>query len=480
MRTARNKGQMRSLQESLKTIRISIVSLMAVLVIVFAGMLFWSSSVNMHMLAGYQDLQDYYNSISEGTDAVRDYLINENGTDLGSYESAIERARRSVHRLEQNPYLQQKWRFELLENMIDSYDESALALEKQYRSELKAMAYRSFYDQFLMQDELIQNTSVSYYHQLTESMTAVQKMYGVIRTICLLLAGIAAILLMLLVASLDRFFKQDLSRPLKEISENIGNIRQGQYSLSVTQAGSEEMQEVYQALKEMAERISHSMEVEKQNLTLEKKLAESRLKMLQNQINPHFLFNTLNTIYCLCEDGNSEQAGEMIFKTSHLLRYSLENQNRISTLGQELQALQDYVEIQQMRRKNWIDFTLSADSDPLLMELPVPPMILQPLVENSISHGLKDRTGTGTIVLSVRSEDGQIVIEIYDDGRGVSSQRLEELQNLQSENPETGLGLFNVLHRMEVFYRDRFAYALKSEEGKYFLVQMRIRKERGA
>ena len=311
MRTARNKGQMRSLQESLKTIRISIVSLMAVLVIVFAGMLFWSSSVNMHMLAGYQDLQDYYNSISEGTDAVRDYLINENGTDLGSYQSAIERARRSVHRLEQNPYLQQKWRFELLENMIDSYDESALALEKQYRSELKAMAYRSFYDQFLMQDELIQNTSVSYYHQLTESMTAVQKMYGVIRTICLLLAGIAAILLMLLVASLDRFFKQDLSRPLKEISENIGNIRQGQYSLSVTQAGSEEMQEVYQALKEMAERISHSMEVEKQNLTLEKKLAESRLKMLQNQINPHFLFNTLNTIYCLCEDGNSEQAGEI-------------------------------------------------------------------------------------------------------------------------------------------------------------------------
>lgn len=470
-------SRQRSLQKQLKRIRVSMVALTTVLIGVFAGMLMWSSSVHMHLLSGYQDLQDYYYSISEATDAVRDYLINGNSSDPKSYQNAIARARQSVSQLQTNPYLEQTWRFELLDNMVDSYVRSAEQLERQYGSNLKTSAYRSFYDDFLLQDALIQGTSVSYYHLLTDSMTQIQKYYSLIQAVCIVLAAATGILLIFWVGALDSFFKKDLAQPLRMISDNIDSIQDGQYFLCDQQPTTLEMQEVYQALRDMAKCVSRSHEVEKENLQLEKKLAQSKLKMLQNQINPHFLFNTLNTIYCLCDEGNSEQAAEMIFKTSHLLRYSLEMETRISTLGQEIRALQDYVEIQSMRRKGWIDFELIDHADALTMAMPMPPMILQPLVENSILHGLKDRMDQGKITVMIESDSDAFVIELKDNGAGVSAQRLEQLQNQRSHSCHTGLGLFNVIRRLEVFYGARFEYEFESAEGEFFLVRLIVRKE---
>lgn len=272
--------------------------------------------------------------------------------------------------------------------------------------------------------------------------------------------------------SLRRFFNDDLAKPLSEISDNISSIQNGQYSLSSENASSREMAEIYQALEEMASKVRHAINLEKENAALEKKLAQSELRMLQNQINPHFLFNTLNMIYILCEEGENEAAGEMIFRTSHLLRYCLDKQSRVSSLEKEAAALQDYMEIQSKRMSGKIEFDLITGADPSWRSVPVPAMILQPLVENSILHGLKNCMEGGKITVFIEKEDKQTRITIEDNGTGFDPKEIEpalsgqQMPEADENRKGTGLGLFNVLHRMEMFYPEKFEYEIDSAPGR--------------
>lgn len=453
-----------SLQARLQRVQMIIALVGVVTVMVLSTLLFLSSTIHMHMLSAYQDLQEYYYSINESTDAVKNVLINEIGDDLGTYARSLERAREAVGRLQDNPDLEERWRFVLLSNMLDSYNECAKVLEKQYKTNPDLKRYQYYYEDFLHKDELIQETSTTYYHLLTASMNHLQLFYSTLRRVCIgvCLVVLASILFWSLY--LKRFFVQDLSRPLEAILTNIAKIQKGQYNVLHGENRMEELHKIDCALTDMARQISRVIEVEKENASLEKKLAQSELRMLQNQINPHFLFNTLNMIYCLCEEGRSAQAADMIFKTSHLLRYSLEMQNRVSTFRQEVGAIKDYIEIQQARKSGRIEFVLDVDPDPILQAMPIPAMVFQPLVENAILHGLKNCLENGRIVLSIRHIDQVIHISVCDNGIGIPADKLARIEATR-EAGEGGLGLFNVLHRMEMFYGRRMKYTLQSKEG---------------
>jgi two-component system LytT family sensor kinase len=203
-------------------------------------------------------------------------------------------------------------------------------------------------------------------------------------------------------------------------------------------------------------KIWNSARIEHRLQEQEKLLLEAKIEALKSQINPHFLFNTLTSISSLIRS-QPEMARMLIIKLSGLLRRLLRSHEHFVTLREELESIDEYLDIEVVRfgpklivRKDIADDTLDAI---------VPSMILQPLVENSIKHGLSRKIGAGTITLRSRRDQGRAIIEVEDDGMGFLMERLDEPMS-------GGIGLANVRERLRVIYGATYQLKLTSEPGK--------------
>ena len=184
-------------------------------------------------------------------------------------------------------------------------------------------------------------------------------------------------------------------------------------------------------------------------------LMEARVAALANQINPHFLFNTLASISSLIRS-QPETARVLIVKLSALLRRLLRSQDHFVTLREELAAVDEYLDIERVRFGPSLTVHLEIDEGSL--DTIVPSMILQPLVENSIKHGLGRKLGEGRIVIRTRRSGGLVTIEVVDNGVGLPPTRME------SES-ESGIGLRNVNERLRVIYGAPYQLKLISQPG---------------
>jgi two-component system LytT family sensor kinase len=206
-----------------------------------------------------------------------------------------------------------------------------------------------------------------------------------------------------------------------------------------------------------AVRIEHKLE-EQSRLLL-----EARLDALQRQINPHFLFNTLNSIASLVRS-RPELARELIVKLGNILRALLRERESFVPLGEELAFTDDYVDIEVVRFGEKLRVVKEIADDTL--EFVVPSMLLQPLIENSIKHGLEPRISGGTVTVRSRLEGERLVIEVEDDGVGVEPGRsvTEPVSGLVREG--SGIGLRNVRERMQVLYGDDAVVEMVSRPGR--------------
>jgi two-component system LytT family sensor kinase len=192
-------------------------------------------------------------------------------------------------------------------------------------------------------------------------------------------------------------------------------------------------------------------------------LLEARLDALQRQINPHFLFNTLNSIASLVRS-RPELAREMIVKLGNILRALLQDRDAFVPLGEELAFTDDYLDIEVVRFGEKLRVVKEIADDTLGVE--VPSMLLQPLIENSIKHGLEPRISGGTVVLRSRLMGDRLMIEIEDDGVGVEPGQdvTAPVSGLVREG--TGIGMKNVRERMEVLYGDEATVEMVSRPGR--------------
>lgn len=197
-------------------------------------------------------------------------------------------------------------------------------------------------------------------------------------------------------------------------------------------------------------RIEHRLEEQ------EKLLLAAKIEALKSQINPHFLFNTLTSISSLIRS-QPETARMLIIKLSALLRRLLRSHEHFVTLRDELESVDEYLDIEVVRFGPKL--RVSKEIDPDTMELIVPSMILQPLVENSIKHGLSRKVGAGTITIRSYREHGRAIIEVEDDGMGFLPDRLDQPMS-------GGIGLSNVRERLRVIYGATYQLKLASEPGK--------------
>lgn len=206
------------------------------------------------------------------------------------------------------------------------------------------------------------------------------------------------------------------------------------------------------------------------NDSYESKLKHMELNFLQQQIKPHFLYNTLNTIQGLIKGDNKNKALELIQSLSKFYRFSLHNSDNMVDFSTEITHITHYIKVENFKFDNAIE--LNIDIPETIMQCKVPKLILQPIIENAVHHGIREKeTGTGTISISHKCENNDIYIYVVDDGVGIPEKKLKAINHGHS------IGLLNTDKRIRLFYGDDYGLKIESVEGQYTKVTIKIKGE---
>ena len=257
-----------------------------------------------------------------------------------------------------------------------------------------------------------------------------------------------------------------------ELAEDSRRIGENDFTGPDTCAeGSDEIASLVRAFCTMKASTRGYIEALTEKHRMEKQLDEVRLQMLKNQINPHFLFNTLNMIASTAQIEDADTTEKMIHALSRLFRYNLKSTDSVMPLERELKVVQDYMYLQQMRFGQRIRYDTDCNQDTL--EVLVPSFALQPLVENAIIHGISPKGQGGRIHVRSWMEGRRLWISVADTGRGMAQERLEEIRLAlaRGEEKATGVGVGNIYRRVHGMYRDGEVF-IYSSEGRGTVVQM--------
>lgn len=438
------------------------------MLIILAGFMLLNHLLNRNTTQKYSDtvqlydeISEFYSNLEQTTSNLKGYLYSEKQEDYLRYTISLQNSKEGLADIYSRVSNEVKWRFKLLQNMLDNYEQSASNITSLQK--VNDQAFQEEYIVFLGIHDSIYKTSNNYYEYITEEMK-VQKQNIVNQVdLILLISGIIALFGLLWMLVFSIYTIRAFTNPLHAILKNMKQIKEGEYDLSKVSNTSTEMEELSLALEDMAKGVKQNilneqekanlkhqlLQQEKENIKKDELLAQSDLKMLQNQINPHFLFNTLNMIYKTAQVEDAKTTGEMIDKTSELLRYALDKANRTSDLESEIKVVESYLYIQRKRFNERIHFELMVDEH--IHNIQIPGFIVQPLIENAVKHGMHDVVEDGEVIIEVH-EDGECIhISVSDNGKGMDTKRLEELMLIDFRE-ENHLGLFNVIQRIKMFY----------------------------
>lgn len=261
-----------------------------------------------------------------------------------------------------------------------------------------------------------------------------------------------------------------LTKPIIELAHSAERVSKGDFNIEPTKIKTnDEINVLANAFNKMIINIrSHIDEIkgqaevenrlkeqEMQNLKMKNLLKEAQLKSLQSQINPHFLFNTLNAASQLSMMEGADKASEFIENVAELFRYNLKRLDEPVTLAEEIRNVQNYMSILKTRFGNRIEFFIKIDES--VTNIKIPCTIIQPIVENAYVHGLEDLERNGEIYLNVIKARGKILIEVRDNGEGMEKNRIEAIisdnsnENLLRRHV-TGIGINNVVNRIGLFF----------------------------
>lgn len=274
------------------------------------------------------------------------------------------------------------------------------------------------------------------------------------------------LLFLILFAVVLMYMVRTLTQPIARLVQTVVRIESGQLSERSNLSGNDEVGRLGYVFDRMIERIQEMLAENRREQELKRK---AELAMLQAQINPHFLFNVLNSIRLKIMMKGDKDNAELISSLSSLLRMTINRNNEFITLHEEVGILEHYVRLLNSRHGDRVLLQIQAASDTLLME--VPRFVLQPLIENAYIHGLKSKSGE--ITISSRClEDGRLQIEIRDNGIGMSPERLEQLlAHLEQTSGKpsatesgalSGIGIHNVFERLRLIYGMNFDYNIDS------------------
>lgn len=256
-----------------------------------------------------------------------------------------------------------------------------------------------------------------------------------------------------------------ISNPIKELRQMTALIAEGNLNARVANKNVDEIASLGLSFNIMAGKVKELIE---DSIREQENLKKSELKTLQAQINPHFLYNTLDTIVWMAEANKSEQVIEIVSALSNFFRITLSKGKDWIDVKDEVEHIRSYLIIQKIRYRDILDFRIEVDDD--ILNYKILKLTLQPIVENALYHGIKYRRAGGTIIINgKKTNEGLLQFEVNDNGIGMSEEKLAEIQaelNNDSVEPvikENGFGLNNVHKRIRLYYGKQFGITLKSE-----------------
>lgn len=306
-----------------------------------------------------------------------------------------------------------------------------------------------------------------------ESMYLVQVEKSLTHRVKLLISGMAVLLIATLGILMRRSFRltDGIIQPVNIMLDKVKKVGRGKFDMIPIEAEIEEIEELDEGINKMARKISALLE----NVRQEKEMQHlTELQLIQAQVNPHFLYNTLDTIVWLIEGGMTDDAVEMISSLSIFFRTSLSKGNDIIPLSEEERHTLSYLEIQQYRYRDILEFEINIPKE--LSGIPVPKLSIQPLAENALYHGIKNRRGKGKILIEGREEENALVLTVSDNGQGMTPERLHEVQEAIRTGERAGFGLAAVAERIALYYGPGYGMKIFSEEGKGTTVEIRLGK----
>ncbi len=275
----------------------------------------------------------------------------------------------------------------------------------------------------------------------------------------IILIGMFILLIALLLASqMSRL----VVKPIKSMIEPMQAASQGDFSFTLSVNSQDEIGQLREGYNAMTSQIKSLIVDVYQAQLLQK---ESEFRALQAQINPHFLYNTLDTINWMAKMNHMEEISHMVMSISNLMRISINNQRCIIPVSEELQYVKDYLHIQRVRYQERLEAMIDVDEQ--LYGLKIPKLLLQPLVENAVIHGIEKKRAGGFVKLTGYQEGKLLIFKVEDNGLGIDRDKLDTLLVAQKEEKKgrTGLGLITVHQRIQFLFGAEYGLTIWSEPG---------------
>jgi sensor histidine kinase YesM len=256
--------------------------------------------------------------------------------------------------------------------------------------------------------------------------------------------------------------------PLVKLAVNANEVANGNFDIEIIKPKSKDevgilaatfntmLHSIKNYIVQVREDMENEQQLKERQFMMENLLKDAQLKYLQAQINPHFLFNSLNAAAQLALLEEADQTGIFVEKMADFFRYNVNKMEQDATLSEEIDSVDNYIYILNVRLTGDILFRKEISCD--VSKVWVPSMILQPIVENAVKHGISDIERAGEIVLKVQNEDNYISIVVKDNGIGMSEEQISRILSGDLEDSEenaysTGVGLYNVISRLRLYYR---------------------------
>lgn len=288
------------------------------------------------------------------------------------------------------------------------------------------------------------------------------------------MTGTVIFITVLIILAASFLFSETIVRPVTRLHKNLVRVKEGDYTVRVHVETRDEVGDLCDAFNGMAEEIDRLVN---RVYSVELKEKEAAIKALQAQINPHFLYNTLDMIKSMAELYGALQVSEMIMALSKLFRYATHTDCVLVTIREELGNLSSYMTIVNARFGGRISFAARVPEE--LLAEPIVKVCLQPLVENSISHGLGRGRAGGRIAVTVKKEDGIMTVTVEDNGGGIQPERLAEIrgrlerrERVEEESGRGNVGLKNIHDRIRLYYGDAYGIVIDSFPGKGTVVTL--------
>lgn len=465
-----------SIKQKFKSLSINskftyVVTVISVIILLVNIFLFGNINYMINEIDDIYDSNIRLNNLMENLNQVREsvtgYLNTKSSESMEDYYRYCQNLRDKLEDLNDIPIsdklkMSEKNIRNLSYSYLDCTDEAIEAkrgrnIEKYkyyYDSSEEVYKYVSDYISNLNNERFKENAG--HYLRMSQSLKFME-------VLCFLIFGIISVIGVIVVTIICN----NITNPLKSLATAAGQVSSGNYDVELSRNVSDDevgvvtlaflnmIQSIRESIVKLRENMEKEREMKEKELMMEAHLKDAQLKYLQAQINPHFLFNTLNAGAQLAMMEGADRTYDYVQQVATFFRYNIKKDNDIVSLRDEVSMVDTYIYILNVRFSGEIGYEKEVDED--LLDIKLPGMCLQPIVENCVNYGIRDIGWKGVINLSVLRDRDRVCVSIKDNGIGMSPERIEEvldrrLKESNENSDSNGIGLANVMTRLELLY----------------------------